>query len=36
VTILLVPVRYSPHIGGIETLLEHTMPTLRDLGHDFV
>ena len=35
-TVLLVPVRYPPHIGGIETLLEHTMPTLRELGHEFV
>jgi glycosyltransferase involved in cell wall biosynthesis len=36
VTILLVPVRYPPHIGGIETLLEQTVPSLRALGHEFV
>jgi len=36
VTVLLVPVRYPPNIGGIETLLEHTMPTLRELGREFV
>jgi glycogen(starch) synthase len=36
VSVLLVPVRYAPSIGGIETLLEQTVPLLRDHGHELV
>jgi glycosyltransferase involved in cell wall biosynthesis len=36
VTIMLVTVRHTPHIGGIETLLGQTLPTLRSQGHEFV
>lgn len=35
-SILLVPVRYAPSIGGIETLLAQTVPLLREHGHEFV
>ena len=34
VSILIVPTRYVPHVGGIETLLGHTLPLLRDRGYD--
>jgi glycogen(starch) synthase len=33
-TVLIVPVRYMPHVGGIETLLHHTLPRLRERGHE--
>jgi glycosyltransferase involved in cell wall biosynthesis len=35
-SILVVPTRYAPHVGGIETLLRHTLPRLRDQGYDSV
>ena len=35
-SILIIPVRYAPHVGGIETLLDHTLPPMRDRGFDFV
>jgi len=35
-SILVVPVRYPPHVGGIETLLGQLLPRLRDRGHDIV
>lgn len=33
-SILVVPTRYTPHVGGIETLLRHTLPLLRLQGHE--
>ena len=33
-SILIVPTRYVPHVGGIETLLGQTLPLLRDRGYD--
>ena len=33
-SILVVPTRYVPHVGGIETLLRHTLPLLRDQGFE--
>jgi glycosyltransferase involved in cell wall biosynthesis len=33
-SILIVPTRYVPHVGGIETLLRHTLPLLRDQGYE--
>src|SRR5919204_115885 len=33
-SILIAPTRYSPHVGGIETLLRHTLPLLRDQGYE--
>ncbi len=33
-SILIVPTRYMPHVGGIETLLRHTLPLLRQRGYD--
>jgi glycosyltransferase involved in cell wall biosynthesis len=33
-SILIVPNRYAPHVGGIETLLRHTLPLLRDQGYE--
>src|SRR5215210_5658168 len=33
-SILVVPTRYLPHVGGIETLLRHTLPRLREQGYD--
>jgi glycosyltransferase involved in cell wall biosynthesis len=33
-SILIVPTRYVPHVGGIETLLRHTLPLLRDQGFE--
>lgn len=31
-TVMLVPIRYAPSVGGIETLLVHTVPRLLDHG----
>lgn len=31
---LVVPTRYLPNVGGIETLLRHTLPRLREQGYD--
>jgi glycosyltransferase involved in cell wall biosynthesis len=33
-SILVVPTRYTPHVGGIETLLRHTLPLLRMQGYE--
>jgi glycosyltransferase involved in cell wall biosynthesis len=33
-SVLVVPTRYMPNVGGIETLLRHTLPLLRDQGYD--
>jgi glycosyltransferase involved in cell wall biosynthesis len=33
-SILVVPTRYVPHVGGIETLLGNTLPLLRDQGYE--
>lgn len=34
--VMLVPVRHTPNVGGIETLLHHTLPAMRELGHEFI
>lgn len=31
-TVLIMPVRFAPHVGGIETLLEHILPPIRSRG----
>jgi glycosyltransferase involved in cell wall biosynthesis len=33
-SILIAPTRYVPHVGGIETLLRHTLPLLREQGYE--
>ena len=33
-SILIIPTRYVPHVGGIETLLRCTLPLLRDQGYE--
>jgi glycosyltransferase involved in cell wall biosynthesis len=33
-SVLVVPTRYTPNVGGIETLLRHTLPLLRDQGYN--
>src|SRR5436190_9047704 len=33
-SVLVVPTRYMPNVGGIETLLRHTLPLLLDQGYD--
>jgi glycosyltransferase involved in cell wall biosynthesis len=33
-SVLVVPTRYMPNVGGIETLLRHTLPLLRDQGYE--
>ena len=33
-SVLVAPTRYMPNVGGIETLLRHTLPLLRDQGYD--
>src|SRR5947208_9984374 len=33
-SVLVVPTRHMPNVGGIETLLRHTLPLLRDQGYD--
>lgn len=30
--VMIIPIRYAPNVGGIETLLLHTIPRLRDEG----